>query len=130
MFGSRGGACNLLSNARGFSIFCLLLVLSFSFHPLFNMGENEDHYFIFGLVRCFVTAGESAMSPSTSRMAEAMCIQLCNQCTDKQSSGPKDFYVLSKEVVLKRYISIRHAVNFSCLCKQAPLMILTLVNLG
>ena len=115
---------------RVFHFFVYFLSCPFLFIPLFNMGENEDHYFIFGLVRCFVTAGESAMSPSTSRMAEAMCIQLCNQCTDKQSSGPKDFYVSSKEVILKRYTSIRHAVNVSCLCKQAPLMIITLVNLG
>lgn len=47
VFGSRGGACNLLSNARGFSIFCLFLVLSFPFHsPLQHGGKRRSLFYL------------------------------------------------------------------------------------
>lgn len=70
-----------------------------------------------------MTTGQPALSLSKSRVVEAICVQLCDVCTERRGTGPQDPYQSKWKVVIKKYNDLRHAIANSRLSHETSLQL-------
>ncbi|KAJ7384065.1 hypothetical protein OS493_024079 [Desmophyllum pertusum] len=89
----------------------------------FKQSKNRSaHVGVESMARSFVTAGQPALSPSKSRVVEAICVHLCDVCTERRATT-QDTYQSKWKEVIKKYNELRHTIANSRLCKETSLQL-------
>jgi hypothetical protein len=76
----------------------------------FARNKQSGHMSVEAMKRCFLSAGSPASSPSKSRLAEAICLRLCDiitQPTKSKLPSGRQVYTSRWKAVLSEYNNIR-----------------------
>jgi hypothetical protein len=73
--------------------------------------------------RTFVTGGLVAQSPSTSRLVEAIMLQLTGEAVEQRAKGPESPYLSKWKGVVLRYNALRNTVINSRFYKSTNLQL-------
>lgn len=92
--------------------------------PLYWISVKKISNFSLYLVRCFVTGGEPAFTPSHSRVMEAVLIRLCNKHLSQHKATGASPYASKWKVVVEKYNELRFTVLHSHLSEQTGLQLL------
>ncbi|CAB4038731.1 Leucine rich repeat containing, partial [Paramuricea clavata] len=90
---------------------------------LFLKKKASGHIDTAAMARTFVTGGQVAQSPSTSRLVEAIMLQLSGETVEQRAKRHESPYLSKWKVVVLRYNTLRNTVINSRLYKSTNLQL-------